>query len=244
MSARLLLVDDHTLFRTGLRLIVQDHPSVGSIAEAGSVAEACALQMADADLVLLDIQLPGMSGLELLTQLKEMQPDIGVIMITAFASPDDAVAEPLYKLCERYNKPVVFHAGMSWEPGAELSRSNPLAFEHTIATHPNVRFSLTHFGWPWVRETVAMLLKYPNCYTDTSITYIDSPEEMMQRLFTVDMGPLWYERALSHQVMFASNTPRFRAFKLKRALDTVPMRDDARERLYWGNALRFLEGDE
>ena len=159
-------------------------------------------------------------------------------------APDDAVAEPLYELCERYNKPVVFHAGMSWEPGAELSRSNPLVFEHTIATHPNVRFSLTHFGWPWVRETVAMLLKYPNCYTDTSITYIDSPEEMMQRLFTVDMGPLWYERALSHQVMFASNTPRFRAFKLKRALDTVPMRDDARERLYWGNALRFLEGDE
>ena len=159
-------------------------------------------------------------------------------------APDDAVAEPLYELCERYNKPVVFHAGMSWEPGAELSRSNPLAFEHTIATHPNVRFSLTHFGWPWVRETVAMLLKYPNCYTDTSITYIDSPEEMMQRLFTVDMGPLWYERALSHQVMFASNTPRFRAFKLKRALDTVSMRDDARERLYWGNALRFLEGDE
>ena len=45
-------------------------------------------------------------------------------------------------------------------------------------------------------------------------------------------------------MMFASNTPRFRAFKLKRALDTVSMRDDARERLYWGNALRFLEGDE
>lgn len=159
-------------------------------------------------------------------------------------APDDAVAEPLYKLCERYNKPVVFHAGMSWEPGAELSRSHPLAFEHTIATHPDVRFNLTHFGWPWVRETVAMLLKYPNCYTDASITYIDSPEEMMQRLFTVDMGPLWYERALSHQVMFASNTPRFRAFKLKRALDTVPMRDEARENLYSGTALRFLKGDE
>lgn len=159
-------------------------------------------------------------------------------------APDDAAAEPLYKLCERYNKPVVFHAGMSWEPGAELSRCHPLAFEHTIAMHPDVRFNLTHFGWPWVRETVAMLLKYSNCYTDTSITYIDSPEEMMQRLFTVDMGPLWYERALSHQVMFASNTPRFRAFKLKRALDTVPMRDEARENLYSGTALRFLKGDE
>jgi hypothetical protein len=44
--------------------------------------------------------------------------------------------------------------------------------------------------------------------------------------------------------MFASNTPRFRAFKLKRALDKVPMRKDARDGLYYKNALRFLYGKE
>lgn len=159
-------------------------------------------------------------------------------------APDDERAEPLYELCEQYDRPVVFHAGMSWEPRAPLAQSHPLAFERTIMEHPRVRFSLTHFGWPWVRETVAMLLKYPNCYADTSITYLDSPEEMMRRLFTVDMGERWFERSLSHQVMFASNTPRFRAFKLKRALDAVPMADDARELLYHGNALRFLNGED
>lgn len=159
-------------------------------------------------------------------------------------APDDPLAEPLYELCETYNRPVVFHAGMSWEPKAPLAQSHPLAFERTIMDHPNVRFGLTHFGWPWVRETVAMLLKYPNCYADTSITYLDSPEEMMSRLFTIDMGEHWFERSFSHQVMFASNTPRFRAFKLKRALDAVPMPDDVRELLYSGNALRFLDGEE
>lgn len=41
MPATLLLVDDHALFRTGLRLIVQDHPDVGTIAEAGSIVQAC-----------------------------------------------------------------------------------------------------------------------------------------------------------------------------------------------------------
>lgn len=88
MAARLLLVDDHTLFRTGLRLIVQAHPSVGTIAEAGSVTEACALQLADTDLVLLDIQLPGMSGLDGLRLIRQACPKARIVLVSASVAPD------------------------------------------------------------------------------------------------------------------------------------------------------------
>lgn len=88
MTARLLLVDDHNLFRTGLRLIVQDHPRVGAIAEAGSIAEACALQQTDADLVLLDIQLPGMSGLDGLRLLRHACPRARIVLVSASVAPD------------------------------------------------------------------------------------------------------------------------------------------------------------
>lgn len=88
MTARLLLVDDHNLFRTGLRLIVQDHPAVGAIAEAGSIAEACALQAADTDLVLLDIQLPGMNGLDGLRPLREACPRARTVLVSASVAPD------------------------------------------------------------------------------------------------------------------------------------------------------------
>ena len=86
--ATLLLVDDHTLFRTGLRLIVQDHPSVGRIAEAGSIAQACALQLCDADLILLDIQLPAMSGLDGLHLLRRACPQARVVLVSASMAPD------------------------------------------------------------------------------------------------------------------------------------------------------------
>ena len=88
MTARLLLVDDHTLFRTGLRLIVQDHPRVGVIAEAGSIAEACALPAGDTDLVLLDIQLPGMNGLEGMRPLRQACPWARIVLVSASVAPD------------------------------------------------------------------------------------------------------------------------------------------------------------
>lgn len=88
MSARLLLVDDHNLFRTGLRLIVQDHPGVGPIAEAGSIDEACATGAEDTDLVLLDIQLPGMSGLDGLGPLRRAFPRARIVLVSASVAPD------------------------------------------------------------------------------------------------------------------------------------------------------------
>ena len=88
MTARLLLVDDHNLFRTGLRLIVQDHPAVGTIAEAGSIAEACALNAVDTDLVLLDIQLPGMNGLDGLRPLRHACPKARIVLVSASVAPD------------------------------------------------------------------------------------------------------------------------------------------------------------
>ena len=158
--------------------------------------------------------------------------------------PTDPCMEPIYRICEKYDRPILFHAGCSWEPDTPAKYSHPLAFEEVLIGHPKLRICLAHFAWPWVREMVMLMIKYPNVYTDTSVLYLDSPEESMRRLFTVDMGEHWYERGFGHQVMFASNTPRFRAFKLKRALDAIPMRPEAREALYGGNAMRFLYGED
>lgn len=158
--------------------------------------------------------------------------------------PNEPCMEPIYTLCEAENKPIIFHAGLSWEPDTLSRYCHPCLFEEVALRHPRLRICLAHFAWPWVREMVMLMMKYPNIYTDTGLLYVDSPEEQMLELFTKDMGPRWFERCFPNQVMFGSNGPRFRAFKLKRALDAVPMREYARENLYYRNALRFLTGEE
>ena len=73
---------------------------------------------------------------------------------------------------------------------------------------------------------------------------MDSPEESMRRLFEVDMGEHWAERALYKQIMFASNGPRFRQFKLLRGIEQLNLRDFVKDAIYSQNALRFLYGEE
>ena len=81
--------------------------------------------------------------------------------------PDDKIMEPIYDLCEKYDRPIIFHCGLSFEAHATSKNCHPLDFEQLAERREKLRFSLAHFGWPWCRETAMLMLKYPNVYTDT-----------------------------------------------------------------------------
>ncbi len=88
--AAILVVDDEQSMREFLKILLEKEGFQINTAADGRTA----LQMADEqdfDLVISDIRMPGMDGLELLAELKKQQPELPVIMITAFASPEDAV---------------------------------------------------------------------------------------------------------------------------------------------------------
>ncbi|MBM9536383.1 sigma-54-dependent transcriptional regulator [Desulfobulbus alkaliphilus] len=87
----ILVVDDEPSMREFLKILLEKEGyQVTTAVDGGS-----ALNLAEQDpfdLVISDIRMPGLTGLELLARLKQLRTEIAVIMITAFASPDDAVA--------------------------------------------------------------------------------------------------------------------------------------------------------
>ncbi len=86
----ILVVDDELSMREFLKILLEKEGY--SILTAADGAEALTLTQEHAvDLVVSDIRMPGMNGLELLATLKEINSGLPVIMITAFASPEDAV---------------------------------------------------------------------------------------------------------------------------------------------------------
>lgn len=92
--ARLLLIDDHTLFRTGLRLVLADSPSVADIIEAGSVMQAVHDHGgAAADILLLDIQMPGLNGIEGVKVLRRHFPAARILIVSGTSGLETIPAE-------------------------------------------------------------------------------------------------------------------------------------------------------
>jgi DNA-binding NarL/FixJ family response regulator len=80
-----MIVDDHPVFRKGLRNVLSSHNDVQVVGEAGDGDEAVErAQELLPDVVLMDINLPTLNGLQATRQLKELCPEINVIMLTAY----------------------------------------------------------------------------------------------------------------------------------------------------------------
>ncbi|MGE8688351.1 MAG: response regulator [Achromobacter sp.] len=90
MPIRILLVDDHTLFRSGVRLLLQRQPDFEVVAEAGDGVEGLKrAKELKPDVVLLDLNLPGLSGLETLQLLTQDLPSCAVIILTVSEEADE-----------------------------------------------------------------------------------------------------------------------------------------------------------
>jgi DNA-binding NarL/FixJ family response regulator len=94
-KARVLLVDDHALLRTGVANIINHEPDLHVVAEAENGRDALAAYEAHRpDVTLLDLRMPVMEGVEVVRQLRERDPQAGVIILTTYDT-DDEISQAL-----------------------------------------------------------------------------------------------------------------------------------------------------
>ncbi len=86
---RIVIVDDHEVVRLGLRSLLEHHPQFEVVGEAGNAKDAIELVgQLNPDIVLMDIRLPGTSGIEACEEITRSFPNTRVVMLTSYAEDE------------------------------------------------------------------------------------------------------------------------------------------------------------
>jgi len=89
VKQKVLLVDDHEVVRLGLKALLERHPQFDVIGEAATAREAIEMvSNTHPDIVVMDIRLPGMSGIEACEEITSRFPETRVIMLTSYAEDE------------------------------------------------------------------------------------------------------------------------------------------------------------
>jgi len=144
MTIRILLVDDHSLFRSGIRLLLQRHPEFEVVGEAvdGLDAVKRARQLRP-DVVLMDLNMPGLSGLEAMQLIVEDLPETAVLMLSVSEEADDlsialqnGARGYLLKNIETETLVQSIKRAAAGEPVISEAMTAKLVMQFRAATHP------------------------------------------------------------------------------------------------------------
>jgi predicted TIM-barrel fold metal-dependent hydrolase len=162
-----------------------------------------------------------------------------------------ALGDPKYEaylaLAEELDVPVSLHTGIgppgvSYDPccrGFRVSLGNPLVIEEALNRHPKLRVNLMHAGWPYLQDTIALMMVYPQVYVDLgAIDWLAPRPE-----FHAYLGALM-RAGLGKRVMFGSDHmywPEAIGMAVE-AIDSATFLTPAERRdIFYGNAMRFLK---
>lgn len=152
---RILIVDDHPLFRKGLRVMLESQDQMEVIGEAASGTEAVGLaQVTKPDVVLMDLQMPGGGGIESTRQIRDVIPSIKVLVLTLFEDNESVFmslrAGALGYILKDAEEEEVFRAILAVANGEAIF--SPAVASRVLAFFTNKHISAAKETFPMLTE--------------------------------------------------------------------------------------------
>jgi len=166
----------------------------------------------------------------------------------AGAAPDDPRLEPYFALAEEQDIPVCLHTGFGppmspymGDPDFRMRHGNPLLLEDVLIKHPRLRVFIAHGGYPYLEETIALMLMYRQVYVDISaIDWLLTREAFhryLQRLVQARLGK---------RILFGTDQmiwPETVGMSIDAIHSATFLSKEQKQNIFFNNAARFLRLD-
>jgi hypothetical protein len=162
---------------------------------------------------------------------------------------NDPKLEPYFALAEELDIPVQLHTGFGppmspymGDPNFRMRYGNPLLLEDVLVKHPRLRVYIAHGGYPYLEETIALMLMYRQVYVDISaINWLLIPEEFhayLQRLVQARLGK---------RIMFGTDQmiwPETVGMSIDAIESALFLSEEQKQDIFFNNAATFLRLDK
>jgi predicted TIM-barrel fold metal-dependent hydrolase len=167
----------------------------------------------------------------------------------AGVAPNDPRLEPYYALAEELDVPFCLHTGFGppnspymGDPDFRMRYGNPLLLEDVLVQHPNLRIYIAHGGYPFIEETIAVMMMYPQVYADISgINWLLTPEEFHAYLKQL------MDARLGRRIMFGTDQmiwPEAVEMSINAIESATFLTEEQKQDIYFNNAADFLKLDK
>jgi uncharacterized protein len=161
---------------------------------------------------------------------------------------NDRKLDPYYALADELDVPVCLHTGFGpamspyrGDPNFRMRYGNPLLLEDVLVKYPNLRIYIAHGGYPFLSETIALMMMYQQVYVDISaINWLLPREEFhhyLQRLVQARLGK---------RIMFGSDQmiwPDVVGMSIEAVRSADFLSESQKQDIFFNNAARFLRLD-
>jgi uncharacterized protein len=167
----------------------------------------------------------------------------------AGVAPNDPKLEPYYALAEELDIPFCLHTGFGppmspylGDPDFRMRYGNPLLLEDVLVKHPKLRIYIAHGGYPFIEETIALMMMYQQVYVDISaINWLLTPEEFHSYLQQLT------DARLGKRIMFGTDQmiwPEAVGMSIEAIESATFLTEEQKQDIYFNNAAEFLKLDK
>ncbi|MFC2079284.1 amidohydrolase family protein, partial [Candidatus Bipolaricaulota bacterium] len=192
---------------------------------------------------------PDLDELRTLFETEKLQIMGEITAQYAGVALNDPRLEPYYALAEELSIPVCVHSGFGppmspymGDPDFRMRYGNPLLLEDVLVQHPKLRIYIAHGGYPFLEETIALMLMYQHVYMDISaINWLLTREDFhayLQRLLQARLGD---------RIMFGTDQmiwPEAVGMSVAAVESATFLSDEQKRGIYFDNAAEFLRLDK
>lgn len=158
--------------------------------------------------------------------------------------PNESEMWPLVDLAKEFNVPVFVHTGDTYAPRGKLKYAHPIHIDEFAVDHPDAKIIICHLGNPWVKDTMEIVYKNANVYTDISGLVLGNFNDRFEKYMISQINEMLAFGMEPSKVLYGTDWPISSMSSYLDFVKNLAIPPESRRKILWENAAKIFKIDE